>query len=184
MQLRTASMALAFAAATSTALRPRPWARLPRRRPPRTPRPRTTSSSAASTSPRRDRRPGAAAAADARGGDGATAGTRVRGATTGPGPGTGTGGGDGGANAAPGEVAKFGRLAARWWDARANPLVGMNPTRVRFMRDVVDAFQPARGSAEPPRGRLPLRGKRVLDIGCGGGLAVESFARLGASLVV
>lgn len=89
-----------------------------------------------------------------------------------------------GANANPNEVEKFTLFASRWWDSRANPLVGMNPIRVKFMGDVVDEFQPASDITTNTPFRFPLHDKRVLDIGCGGGLAVESFSRLGASLVV
>jgi len=77
-------------------------------------------------------------------------------------------------------------------DARSNPLVGMNPIRIQFMTQVVNNFQPLHNTpsnnvddtttASSPH--LPLRNKRILDIGCGGGLLTESLSRLGASLVV
>ncbi|KAL7543368.1 hypothetical protein ACHAXR_012715 [Thalassiosira sp. AJA248-18] len=86
-------------------------------------------------------------------------------------------------NANQGEVDKFSSFASHWWDSRSNPLVGMNPIRVKFIREVADHFQ------APPEGTnsdvsLPLQNKRILDIGCGGGLLTESLSRLGGSLVV
>eukprot|EP00986_Skeletonema_menzelii_P004811 scaffold1687_cov85-Skeletonema_menzelii.AAC.1 len=76
----------------------------------------------------------------------------------------------------------------------------MNPIRIKFLRDVVDSFQPVvcssdtnnttiittagQGGTPQPIIQLPLHNKRILDIGCGGGLLTESLSRLGASLVV
>ena len=90
-------------------------------------------------------------------------------------------------NSNPREVNKFSSFASNWWDARSNPLVGMNPIRIKFMTQVVNNFQPAlpiQNSSTDASLRLPLHNKRVLDIGCGGGLLTESLSRLGASLVV
>eukprot|EP00984_Skeletonema_dohrnii_P021032 scaffold10408_cov122-Skeletonema_dohrnii-CCMP3373.AAC.2 len=96
-------------------------------------------------------------------------------------------------NANPNEVNKFSSFASHWWDSRANPLVGMNPIRIKFLRDVVDSFQPSSSAAADATAaqtstqqniQLPLHNKRILDIGCGGGLLTESLSRLGASLVV
>ncbi|KAJ3366691.1 Hexaprenyldihydroxybenzoate methyltransferase, mitochondrial [Allomyces javanicus] len=71
------------------------------------------------------------------------------------------------------EVAKFNALAAQWWDPHGEfgLLHRMNPVRVGYIREFTDAF--AGGIA----------GKRVLDIGSGGGLLSESLARLGAVVV-
>ena len=71
-------------------------------------------------------------------------------------------------NADPAELAKFGDLAHRWWDPQSEfkPLHDINPLRV----DYIDT---ATG----------LRGKRVVDIGCGGGILSESMAALGADVV-
>mmetsp|Transcript_20264 Transcript_20264/g.40109 ORF Transcript_20264/g.40109 Transcript_20264/m.40109 type:complete len:194 (-) Transcript_20264:128-709(-) len=44
-------------------------------------------------------------------------------------------------NSNPSEVDKFSSFAGHWWDSRANPLVGMNPIRIRFMREVLLAQQ-------------------------------------------
>jgi ubiquinone biosynthesis O-methyltransferase len=99
-------------------------------------------------------------------------------------------------NSNPNEVNKFSSFASHWWDSRSNPLVGMNPIRIKFLRDVVDTFQPSfssiptntqKNSTEQQKiqhHQLPLHSKRILDIGCGGGLLTESLSRLGASLVV
>jgi 2-polyprenyl-6-hydroxyphenyl methylase/3-demethylubiquinone-9 3-methyltransferase len=71
-------------------------------------------------------------------------------------------------NAHPAELAKFDRLAARWWDPQgeSRPLHELNPARLGYVRD-----------------RCELRGKRVLDLGCGGGLLSEALAREGADVV-
>ena len=92
-------------------------------------------------------------------------------------------------NANPNEVHKFSSFASHWWDSRSNPLVGMNPIRIKFLRDVVNSFQPPPVTSNtttttPITQQLPLHNKRILDIGCGGGLLTESLSRLGASLVV
>ena len=95
-------------------------------------------------------------------------------------------------NADPNEVHKFSSFASSWWDARSNPLVGMNPIRVQFIREVLLSNNER---ITPPSSRqqkqqqeqrtLPLlHGRKCLDIGCGGGLLTESLSRLGASLVI
>ena len=69
-------------------------------------------------------------------------------------------------NADPAELAKFGALAHRWWDplSEFKPLHDINPLRL----DWIDRM--AGG----------LAGKRVLDVGCGGGILAESMAGRGA----
>ncbi len=75
-------------------------------------------------------------------------------------------------SAIPAEVAKFDALAARWWDPRGpmGALHAMNPLRVGW----VDRRVRARfgGPIHGSRGRL-------LDVGCGAGLAAEALAQLG-----
>jgi 2-polyprenyl-6-hydroxyphenyl methylase / 3-demethylubiquinone-9 3-methyltransferase len=70
-------------------------------------------------------------------------------------------------NADPAELAKFGELAHRWWDPQGEfrPLHELNPLRLAWID-----------------GLAPLAGKRVLDVGCGGGILAEAMARLGASV--
>lgn len=77
----------------------------------------------------------------------------------------------------PAEVARFAALAEEWWDpaGKFRPLHRMNPVRLEFIRDRV-----CRRFARDPKARRPLKGLRVLDIGCGGGLVAEPLARLGA----
>ena len=70
------------------------------------------------------------------------------------------------------EIAKFEALASKWWDANSEfrPLHQINPLRLNWISDRVDA---ATG----------LTGKRVLDVGCGGGILAESMARRGANVL-
>jgi len=71
-------------------------------------------------------------------------------------------------NADPAELAKFSELAHRWWDkdSEFRPLHQINPLRLAWM-DGLASFQ----------------GKRVLDIGCGGGILTDSIARAGADAI-
>ena len=77
----------------------------------------------------------------------------------------------------PEEVARFESRADEWWDETgpAAPLHAMNPARLAVMRGALVAH--FRRGAEA---RAPFGGLRLLDIGCGGGLAAEPMARLGA----
>ncbi|MCA3278448.1 MAG: bifunctional 2-polyprenyl-6-hydroxyphenol methylase/3-demethylubiquinol 3-O-methyltransferase UbiG [Roseomonas sp.] len=72
------------------------------------------------------------------------------------------------------EIAKFDALAARWWDPNGpmKPLHRMNPVRIGWIAERL-----ARA-----HGLQPLAGLRVLDVGCGAGLASEALARLGAEV--
>lgn len=65
------------------------------------------------------------------------------------------------------EVAKFEALASRWWDKESEfkPLHDINPLRTNFID-----------------GHAPLAGKKVLDVGCGGGILSEAMAQRGASV--
>ena len=71
------------------------------------------------------------------------------------------------ANIDPAEIAKFEELASRWWDRNSEfkPLHDINPLRVGY----IDRH-------------APLAGKKVLDVGCGGGILSESMAQRGAEV--
>lgn len=77
------------------------------------------------------------------------------------------------------EAAHFGRLAADWWDPRGSSamLHRLNPVRLRYLRDRVDAHW-----GGDPAARMPLAGRTGLDVGCGAGLLAEPLARLGAAV--
>jgi 2-polyprenyl-6-hydroxyphenyl methylase/3-demethylubiquinone-9 3-methyltransferase len=77
------------------------------------------------------------------------------------------------------EVARFARLAGKWWDANGpfRPLHRINPTRLTYIRD-----QLCRRFGRDKTAASSLSGLSVLDIGCGGGLVAEPLARLGASV--
>lgn len=71
-------------------------------------------------------------------------------------------------NVDPAELEKFAALAHRWWDKNSEfkPLHAINPLRLNF----IDAA-------------VGLAGKRVLDVGCGGGILSESMAEKGADVM-
>ncbi|HEX7025953.1 MAG TPA: bifunctional 2-polyprenyl-6-hydroxyphenol methylase/3-demethylubiquinol 3-O-methyltransferase UbiG [Gammaproteobacteria bacterium] len=71
-------------------------------------------------------------------------------------------------NADAAELAKFNRLAAQWWDPEGEfkPLHAINPVRLQYIESRVGG----------------LAGKRVVDVGCGGGILAESMAAKGADV--
>jgi 2-polyprenyl-6-hydroxyphenyl methylase/3-demethylubiquinone-9 3-methyltransferase len=71
-------------------------------------------------------------------------------------------------NADPLELAKFSEQAHRWWDpdSEFGPLHAINPLRLNW----IDS-------------QAGLNGKRVVDIGCGGGILADSMARKGANVL-
>jgi 2-polyprenyl-6-hydroxyphenyl methylase/3-demethylubiquinone-9 3-methyltransferase len=72
------------------------------------------------------------------------------------------------ANFDPAELAKFSALAHRWWDPTSEfrPLHEINPLRLAHIERMAQG----------------LAGKRVLDVGCGGGILAEAMARAGAKV--
>jgi len=68
----------------------------------------------------------------------------------------------------PQEIAKFEELASRWWDPNSEfkPLHEINPLRLQY----IDR-------------RASLKGKTVVDVGCGGGILAESMALKGAHVL-
>jgi 2-polyprenyl-6-hydroxyphenyl methylase / 3-demethylubiquinone-9 3-methyltransferase len=91
-----------------------------------------------------------------------------------------------GSSVDPGEVAKFAAQAAQWWDPNgyAAPLHRMNPVRIAFIRAAIERRMSELGAGrEQPARRAPLVGASILDVGCGGGLATEPLARLGADVL-
>jgi len=79
----------------------------------------------------------------------------------------------------PREVEQFARMAATWWDPRGPmaPLHKLNPVRLAYVRD-----RAAERFGRDPKLLGCLKGLRMLDIGCGGGLLSEPLARLGAEM--
>jgi 2-polyprenyl-6-hydroxyphenyl methylase/3-demethylubiquinone-9 3-methyltransferase len=78
------------------------------------------------------------------------------------------------------EVERFSRHAADWWDARG-PMAALhkfNPVRLAYIRD-----KAAERFSRDPKKLDCLKGLRMLDIGCGGGILSEPLARLGAQMV-
>ena len=71
-------------------------------------------------------------------------------------------------NVDPQELAKFSELAHRWWDPNSEfrPLHQINPLRLAWIDQLVG-----------------LRGKKVVDVGCGGGILSESMAVKGADVL-
>lgn len=65
------------------------------------------------------------------------------------------------------EIAKFEALASRWWDKNSEfkPLHDINPLRSNYIDE-----------------RSPVAGKKVLDVGCGGGILSEGLAQRGAEV--
>jgi 2-polyprenyl-6-hydroxyphenyl methylase/3-demethylubiquinone-9 3-methyltransferase len=80
----------------------------------------------------------------------------------------------------PGEVEKFAKMAAEWWNPKGKfgVLHLFNPVRLDWIKEQVCA----RFGLDPSIAE-PFEGMRFLDIGCGGGLLCEPMAKLGATVV-
>jgi len=78
------------------------------------------------------------------------------------------------------EVARFSGLAGEWWDPRGKMAVlhKFNPVRLAYIRDAA-----CKRFGRDGKRLDSLKGLRILDIGCGGGILCEPLARLGASVV-
>src|ERR1700688_5132542 len=77
------------------------------------------------------------------------------------------------------EVERFSRHAPDWWDARG-PMAALhkfNPVRLAYIRD-----KAAERFVREPKKLDCLKGLRMLDIGCGGGILSEPLVRLGAPM--
>ena len=72
-------------------------------------------------------------------------------------------------NADPKELAKFSELAHKWWDPESEfrPLHQINPLRLGWIEQIVGS----------------LSGRKVLDVGCGGGILSDAMARRGAQVL-
>jgi 2-polyprenyl-6-hydroxyphenyl methylase / 3-demethylubiquinone-9 3-methyltransferase len=76
----------------------------------------------------------------------------------------------------PENVARFAAVAESWWDPAGKfaPLHALNPARLTVIREACLAQFAADAKA-----RAPFEGRRILDVGCGGGLVCEPMRRLG-----
>ena len=76
------------------------------------------------------------------------------------------------------EIEKFSRIAEEWWnpEGKFKPLHKFNPVRIEYIKDnILKDF-----SLE--KKNKPLKGIKILDVGCGGGLLSEPLCRLGAEV--
>ena len=76
------------------------------------------------------------------------------------------------------EIEKFSKIAEEWWDptGKFKPLHKFNPVRISYIKEnILSTFN-------IKREEKILKGIKILDIGCGGGLLSEPMARLGADV--
>ena len=76
------------------------------------------------------------------------------------------------------EIEKFSKIAEEWWNpnGKFKPLHNFNPIRIRYIKEnIIKDFKIKNANK-------PLKGIKILDIGCGGGLLSEPMCRLGANV--
>lgn len=81
------------------------------------------------------------------------------------------------------EVKKFSDIADEWWSetGKFKPLHKFNPIRISYIRGkIIEHF--FKNDAEKQKSSQPFSGLKIIDIGCGGGLIAEPFARMGADV--
>jgi 2-polyprenyl-6-hydroxyphenyl methylase/3-demethylubiquinone-9 3-methyltransferase len=78
------------------------------------------------------------------------------------------------------EIGHFSKDAARWWDEAGPfaPLHRLNPARLAYIKEQICAHY-----GRDVKGFDSLKGLKILDIGCGGGLVCEPLARLGGDII-
>ena len=77
------------------------------------------------------------------------------------------------------EIEKFSKMADEWWDpnGKFKPLHKFNPIRIKYIKEsIIEEFNLKDTDSDP------LKGIKILDIGCGGGLLSEPMCRLGADV--
>ena len=77
------------------------------------------------------------------------------------------------------EIEKFSKLAKDWWNPNSEfkPLHLFNPARISFIKNKLISHFGLNSNS-----KKPLKGLKILDIGCGGGLLCEPLTRLGATM--
>ncbi len=76
------------------------------------------------------------------------------------------------------EIEKFSKIAKEWWDpdGKFKPLHKFNPIRISYIKEnIINTFNLQKNDGS-------LKGIKILDIGCGGGLLSEPMARMGADV--
>ncbi|XP_015188000.1 PREDICTED: ubiquinone biosynthesis O-methyltransferase, mitochondrial [Polistes dominula] len=79
----------------------------------------------------------------------------------------------------PKEIEFFSKMNNEWWDPNGHLrlLHLLNPNRVKFVRDGLANTGMIKGDTS-----LPLKGTKIVDVGCGGGILSEPLARIGAEV--
>ena len=76
------------------------------------------------------------------------------------------------------EIEKFSKIAEEWWnpEGKFKPLHKFNPIRISYIKkNIIKTFK-------LDYNKMPLKGIKILDVGCGGGLLSEPMSRLGATV--